>query len=139
MSNKKFKASVKVMRSHDYCHFEATLGSDEPMDLDEIDDMRKHAAILVDEAIRQYKIAKAKEQKRSAKEWDLERVRERLDRIEKTPKSELAAVDAAFLRASKDKEFWKEYDDDGYSYSDPERDHHFSMLRKFKEARVRAS
>jgi hypothetical protein len=52
------KASVKVMNSHDYCHFEVCLGTDEDISLNEVNEMRKDAQRLVDKAIEQYKIAK---------------------------------------------------------------------------------
>jgi hypothetical protein len=48
------QASVKVMRSYDYCHFEVCLSLDKEMTLGEINNMRKDAARLADEAVRQY-------------------------------------------------------------------------------------
>lgn len=52
-------ASVKIMRSYDYCHFEVCLGTDEELTLLQVDEMRKEAARLVDKAVEQYKIAKS--------------------------------------------------------------------------------
>lgn len=52
------RASVKVMRSYDYCHFEVTLGTDEDMTLEQVDDMRKSAQRLADRAVLQYALAK---------------------------------------------------------------------------------
>ncbi len=58
-------ASVKVMRSYDYCHFEVVLSADIypvlPYEgaLEQIDDLRKEAARLADKAVHQYKQAKA--------------------------------------------------------------------------------
>lgn len=37
-------ATVRVMRSYDYCHFEIVLGSNEDMTTDQVNDMRKEAA-----------------------------------------------------------------------------------------------
>lgn len=54
----KYTASVKVMRSYDYCHFEVNLGTTEPISLDDVDEMRKRAARLADKAVKQYRIAK---------------------------------------------------------------------------------
>ena len=51
-------ASVKIMRSYDYCHFEICLGTDEAVTLLDVDDMRKEAMRLVDKAVEQYKTAK---------------------------------------------------------------------------------
>jgi len=50
-------ASVKVMNSYDYCHFEVALSADD-VTLEDTDNMRKDAQRLVDKAIKQYKIAK---------------------------------------------------------------------------------
>lgn len=52
------KASVKIMRSYDYNHFEVTLSSDEDMTLDEVNEMRKSAARLADQALLQYQLMK---------------------------------------------------------------------------------
>lgn len=59
------KASVKIMRSYDYCHFEVCLGTDEDMSLVNIDIMRKNAARLVDKAVTQYMKAKERASLRS--------------------------------------------------------------------------
>lgn len=56
--NTTYAASVKVMRSHDYCHFEVQLGSSLPLDTAGVDAMRKEAARLADKAVAQYKVAK---------------------------------------------------------------------------------
>lgn len=133
------KASVKVMRSFDYCHFEIALSSDEEMNLDQVNEMRKQAALLVDEAVRQYRIAKKKEGGRERHEWDKERAVERAAKIKQKPQSEWSIDEAAFMRSYEDKEFWREFEQEDYYYDDePEREHHFSMLRRFKESRVSA-
>lgn len=50
-------ASVKVMNSYDYCHFEVVLSA-EDVTLADVDNLRKEAQRLVDKSIKQYKIAK---------------------------------------------------------------------------------
>jgi hypothetical protein len=47
--------SVKVMRSHDYCHFEVVLTSSEANTPQLVDELRKTAARLADKAVEQYK------------------------------------------------------------------------------------
>ena len=128
------QATVKVMRSYDYCHFEVQL-SNECEDLDAVNDLRKQAAILVDEAVRQYKTCKAAELKRQSREFEKERTLARVADIERRPKSDWSIEDAAIMRAVADKSFFDSEDD--YYYTDPEREHHFSMLRKFQDARNR--
>ena len=52
-------ASVKIMLSYDYCHFEVCLStSQEDLILCQVDDMRKDCQRLADKAVRQYQIAK---------------------------------------------------------------------------------
>ena len=125
------QATAKVMRSYDYCHFEITL-SEECADIEAVDELRKKAAILVDEAVRQYRVAKAKESARQGKEWDREKAMERVKRIEEKPRNEWTPEEAAVMRAVADKSFWSSFDADDYYYCDPDREHHFSMLRKFQ-------
>jgi len=50
------QASVRVMRSHDYCHFEVSLSADDLEDLKAVDDLRKAAARLADKAVAQYQL-----------------------------------------------------------------------------------
>jgi len=125
------------MRSYDYCHFEMALSA-EVFDIDEADALRKQAAILVDEAVRQYKIAKSKE---SSREWVERQTRDALaeyEKIKAKPQGELTVREIAVLRSYADQSFWKSFDEEDYAYCDPEREHHFSMLRKFKDITVRA-
>lgn len=49
-------ASVKIMLSYDYNHFEVAL-SEECEDLKAANELRKSAQRLADEAVRQYKVA----------------------------------------------------------------------------------
>jgi hypothetical protein len=140
MSELKFKASAKVMRSYDYCHFEITLGSDELMNLDQVDDLRKHAAVLVDEAVRQYKKAKNREsncyylesEKKSHGNLYSE-LKNKLDKGEELTPEEVAA-----LRMYEDDLFWSQFDEtyDYYGEYQADTDHHFTMLEKFKKARI---
>lgn len=57
--------TVRVMRSHDYCHFEISLTTEVPgvqywgfQDIEFVDEVRKDAARLADKAVAQYKVAK---------------------------------------------------------------------------------
>ncbi len=132
------KASVRIMRSYDYNHFEICLGSDEEMTLDEANELRKQAALLVDEAVRQYKIAKKKEQYREEKEYSLERMLEQIERIKKKSETEWTVQEAVLMSGFEDQKFWKEHEKEDYFYGDdPERDYHFSMLRRFQNTKVR--
>lgn len=51
-------ATVRVMRSHDYSHFEVCLTSNTATDPEMVDNLRKEAARLVDKAVDQFKVMK---------------------------------------------------------------------------------
>ena len=129
---------VRVMRSYDYCHFEIDLDYPEGSSLDEVNERRKEAALLVDEAVRQYKIAKKAESQREYHQRDVETALKRVDAIKEKPQSEWSVEEAALMRAYEDKSFWDSIEQDVYCYEeyDPEREYHFSMLRRFQDTRV---
>ena len=117
MAKKKYTASVKVMRSYDYNHFEVSLSSDEKLSLIEVEDMRKNAARLVDRAIDQYKVMKRKEtflnsQSKAALENRVKRIKENF------PKSEWTPEHKAEIKKLEDYEFAErfDYDDDGIPF-----------------------
>lgn len=98
-------ASVKVMNSYDYCHFEVALSA-ENMTLEEVDALRKDAQRLVDKAIKQYKIAK-----RAAvlvPDAEMERVVKGIK--EKYPESEWSPEQKAFVKEYEDRCFASQYD-----------------------------
>lgn len=121
-------ASVKVMRSHDYCHFEVCLSISFPEpDLAssqqqalEVDALRKMAARLADKAVEQYKIAKElAETKVSAKSQvgfygpRMEKIRLMAEEDRTIDqKAELKAYDDAQFCASRDYDYEDDYQDD---------------------------
>lgn len=134
-----YKASVKVMRSYDYCHFEASLGSEEELSLQEIDDMRKMAASLVDRAVDDYRLMKAQESDRGMAKYNREEMKRRLAAIREKPEGERTLNEVALLKSAEDAAFWNQYNDaDGYDYfsRDDERDHHFARLATRERVRV---
>jgi hypothetical protein len=69
-------ASVKIMLSYDYCHFEICKSTDQAVTDPEIDAMRKDCQRLADKAVHQYQLAKVCQQKRAqdrCERADLER------------------------------------------------------------------
>lgn len=92
-------ASVKVMRSHDYCHFEVCLSSSSANAPELVDEMRKTAARLADKAVEQYKVAKinvmAMARNKEERSWLEKEVAEILTKAEgdRTP-NEMARVKA---------------------------------------------
>ena len=119
-NTKTYTSSVKVMRSHDYCHFEVQLGSTEPLDTAGVDAMRKEAARLADKAVEQYKIAKSHAQHRlSSPDHYKDKEARRITNIaegDRTPEEK------ATLKAYQDSEFMRRrhynYEDDWQDYDD---------------------
>ena len=68
------QASVKVMRSYDYCHFEVQLSTDygAKVTVRQADELRKEAARLADKAVAQYKIAKANSERLQSERYSQE-------------------------------------------------------------------
>lgn len=111
------KGSVKIMRSYDYNHFEIALASDEDMDVKQINELRKKAQMLADEAVRQYIIAKSKESLRLNLKIEKKQLEKEIELIKEIkPQSEYTAQERAKIKALEDKNYWKQhnyfYDDD---------------------------
>lgn len=113
----KTKASVKVMNSYDYSHFEVILSTDDLVDADFVNSMRKRAQRLVDEAIRQYKKAKQEAVYKLGKETERANLVEQTERIKLKPESEWSAEEKAKVNALKDDIYWRQHD---YDYNDDE-------------------
>ncbi len=106
-------ASVKVMNSYDYCHFEVVLSA-EGVNLEDVDSLRKDAQRLVDKAIGQYKIAKRVAMIDRTPDVELERrakaIRENYPQSEWTPEQQaiIKELDDRNFRASRS----YDYEDD---------------------------
>lgn len=104
------EASVKVMNSYDYGHFEITIGSDDVSSLAEINEMRKDAQRLVDNAIKQYK--EAKKRANSDILWLKTKFYEKAEEIRQKPVSEWSPEDKAHMKVLADKNWEEQYDYD---------------------------
>lgn len=110
-------ASVKVMRSHDYCHFEVNLSAsvdcppDSPEWFQAVDNLRKNAARLADKAVEQYKVAR---ENLAELESELVSLEFAADRAERTPESERTPEQKAAIKALSDAEFAQRH----YDYQD---------------------
>ncbi len=111
------KASVKVMNSYDYCHFEVVLGSDEDLSLQQVNELRKSAQRLVDNAIRQYQVAKSKATRRAELQYERRRLEAEVAEIEEKPESERTAEEKAKVKVLEDHAYWSQHD---YDYGDDE-------------------
>lgn len=100
-------ASVKVMNSYDYCHFEVALSA-EDVSLEGVDNLRKEAQRLVDKAIKQYKIAKRDAAIDQTLSPELSR---RVKAIkENFPQSEWTPEQQATVKEYEDRSFRRRYD-----------------------------
>lgn len=97
--------SVKVMRSHDYCHFEVCLSSSLATTPDTVDELRKAAARLVDKAVDQYKAAKKNAEQAERDESKLENLRWRHRDILAKPEAERSSEEKAVVKAIDDRAF----------------------------------
>lgn len=96
-------ASVKVMNSYDYCHFEVALSA-EDVSIEDVDNLRKEAQRLVDKSIKQYKIAKriASHLPDSYSAGRIQAIKENYPKSEWTPEqaASVKAYDDAMFAAS---------------------------------------
>jgi len=103
------------MLSFDYCHFEVSL-SNEASTLAAVNEMRKAAQRLADEAVRQYKIAKFEAAKRSNAECSLPSLRMEVEEIKKLSPDDWTSRQKGTVKALEDAEFTAarqyDYDDD---------------------------
>lgn len=113
-------ASVKIMLSYDYCHFEVCKGTDQPLSNKEINELRKDVQKLADEAVRQYRIAKDKYGEQLNKESDKEIFERRCKRIKEENKTDLSPEEQAMLKAYEDGSYVHQFSFDPYNYEDDE-------------------
>jgi len=111
------KGSVKIMLSYDYSHFEIALSSDAEMDVPGVNDLRKVAQRLADEAVRQYKRAKKAAANREVGKQQREYFLHEIKRIEKTEEQDRTVRDLAMLKQYQDENWQAQFEDD-YDYDD---------------------
>lgn len=143
------QASVRVMRSHDYCHFEvvlhcageaivdcreygsfAALHSMQPvgavieraaLSIEQVDAARKAAARLVDKAIEQFKTAKRAALIRMNRKGERAQMYREAENIEATvPEDQRTPEQKALLKTVADDAYWASRGD--YDYQDDWRD-----------------
>lgn len=110
-------ASVKVMRSYDYCHFEICIGSDDAKSDADIDKLRKRAARLADKAVEQYKVAKNVEGSKLSRSGEYERLKREVSDIERLPDGDRTPNQVAKVKLLADRN-WNEYINGRYDYQD---------------------
>lgn len=108
-------ASVKVMRSHDYCHFEVCLSSSSANTPELVDELRKTAARLADKAVSQYRIAKINAERLLSEKYERAALVDRVKRIRDTPEGDRTVKQQAELKAFDDAQWSASHN---YDYED---------------------
>lgn len=119
METKIKSASVKVMLSYDYSHFEASMAleNDNGISVQEIDLARKNCQRLADKAVGQYKTAKAAAASRTDSKYRMQNFEATCKTIELKPEGDRTLNEIAMLKQYKD-ENWRSNFDPYYDYDD---------------------
>ena len=114
-------ASVKVMLSYDYSHFEASMSleNDEGLSLQEIDAARKDCQRLADKAVGQYKTAKLQAAQRTDGEFKMRNFEAQCKAIAAKDEHDRTLKEIAMLKQYQD-ENWQEQFESRYDYDDDE-------------------
>ena len=114
-------ASVKVMLSYDYSHFEASMSVENEggLSMKDIDDARKNCQRLADKAVGQYKTAKSMAANRSNGEFKISQFENECKRIEAKHEEDRTLKEMAMLKQYKDENWRDQYNYD-YDYDDDE-------------------
>jgi hypothetical protein len=116
-------ASVKIMLSYDYSHFETAMSveNENGLSMKDIDEARKNCQRLADKAVSQYKKAKQMADKRTDGKWKIQNFEAQCERISEKPEGERTINEIAMLKQYKD-ENWRSQFDYEYNYEDDEED-----------------
>jgi|ERR1043166_2709564 hypothetical protein len=123
--SKTISATVKVMQSYNYCHFEASkvieANEGSELTMQEIDTARIDCQMLTDKAVEQYKKAKTHEQKRAGIQNEYESLMREVGEIKKKSENEWSPVDKAKVKALEDQQYQQRH----YDYFRDEEDYGF--------------
>lgn len=120
MSETKVKtASVKVMLSYDYSHFEASMSleNESGISVKDIDEARKTCQRLSDKAVSQYKTAKSMASKRNDGQYHMSNFEAECKRIKAKDEHDRTIKEIAMLKQYEN-ENWQAQFDYAYDYDD---------------------
>jgi hypothetical protein len=111
-------ASVKVMQSYDYCHFEAsmTIENENGLSLEEIDAKRKDCQRLTDKAVAQFKTAKVMSSQLANSKVDRERFLKHITQIQGMDECDRTIQQIAMLKQYEDNEWQAQFQRQSYDY-----------------------
>ncbi len=112
-------ASVKVMLSYDYSHFEASMSleNDKGLTIIEIDEARKSCQRLASKAVGQYKQAKDSAARRTDGEYKIKNFERTCQNIASKPEGDRTINEIAMLKQYQNEEWQKQFEDN-YDYDD---------------------
>lgn len=112
-------ASVKVMLSYDYYHFEASMSveNESGLTMSDIDEARKKCQRLSDKAVGQYKKAKQMASNRSDGEYQMRNFQEQCERIKAKDEQDRTIKEIAMLKQYEDENWQSQFMYD-YDYDD---------------------
>jgi len=121
METKIKNASVKVMLSYDYSHFEASMSleNDNGLTVKEIDAARKDCQRLADKAVAQYKTAKAQAASRNDGQYKMKNFEAECIKIKAKDEHDRTLKEIAMLKQYEN-ENWQAQFDYHYDYDDDE-------------------
>jgi hypothetical protein len=112
-------ASVKVMQSYNYCHFEASMSleNNDGIDIKDIDEARKNCQRLTDKAVSQYQIAKSLAAKRSDGKFQIQNFEAECKKILSKDEQDRTVKEIAMLKQYQDENWQSQFEYD-YDYED---------------------
>lgn len=112
-------ASVKVMLSYDYSHFEASMSleNDNGLSVTDIDNARKNCQRLADKAVAQYKTAKEYAAKRTDGKYQMQNFQDQCEKIKLKDEHDRTLKEIAMLKQY-EKENWEAQFEYDYDYED---------------------
>ena len=112
-------ASVKVMLSYDYSHFEASMSveNESGLTMSDIDEARKKCQRLSDKAVGQYKKAKQMASNRSDGEYQMRNFQEQCERSKARDEQDRTIKEIAMLKQYEDENWQSQFMYD-YDYDD---------------------
>lgn len=112
-------ASVKVMLSYDYSHFEASMSveNESGLTMSDIDEARKKCQRLANKAVGQYKKAKQMASNRSDGEYQMRNFQEQCERIKAKDEQDRTIKEIAMLKQYEDENWQSQFMYD-YDYDD---------------------
>jgi len=112
-------ASVKVMLSYDYSHFEASMSleNDNGLSLSDIDNARKSCQRLADKAVGQYKKAKTSAASRNDGQYRMQNFEAQCKTIKAKEEHDRTLKEIAMLKQYENENWQAQFEDD-YDYDD---------------------